>query len=90
MVMRGHRPFLFISDPAVVSDMYMLKNKLFDKHPMVQNATYALIGRSILFADTDEVWKERRKALSVAFYKGKLVQMIETAKEAMQGTLKRW
>jgi hypothetical protein len=35
LVMLGHKPFLFLSDPDVISDMYMSKNKLFDKHPMV-------------------------------------------------------
>jgi cytochrome P450 len=49
-----------------------------------------ITGRSILFADTDQEWSKRRKALSPAFYKGKLLTMINLAKQSMQGTLDRW
>ena len=43
-----------------------------------------------MFAHTDEDWRKRRSAISPAFYKGKLVNMINLAKGAMTGTLERW
>lgn len=86
----NHRPFLNVHDLKVVQDLYTTQNKHFDKHPLVRNLTMELTGRSILFADSDEAWKQRRAALAPAFYKGKLIKMIELAKESMQGTLDRW
>ena len=70
VMMFGHVPWVFTSDPDVVSDMYLAKNKLFNKHPHIQIITHPLLGNSSLFAVTDQVWKDRRKAMSAAFYKG--------------------
>jgi cytochrome P450 len=69
-----------ISDPKIVQELYTTNNKYFDKHPIVRDVTMRLLGNSILFADTDREWRKRRTAFSPAFYKGKLVQMVETAK----------
>lgn len=89
-VMLAHNPFISISDPKVVQELYTTKNSLFDKHPIIKNLTMRLTGKSILFAETDEVWRARRKALSAAFYKGQMVQLINMAKQCVQGTLERW
>ena len=76
----GHNPVLWISDVNVIQDLYTSKNKLFDKYPLVRDATMIITGRSILFADTDAKWRARRTAISPAFYKGKLVSMVNLAK----------
>ena len=68
--------------------MYTTKNKYFDKHPLIRDVSYILTGDSILFAETNEAWRASRKALTPAFYKGKLVSMMEIAKEAMRKTVK--
>jgi cytochrome P450 len=75
-----NEPYLHISDPKIVQELYTTNNKYFDKHPIVRDVTMRLLGNSILFADTDREWRKRRTAFSPAFYKGKLVQMVETAK----------
>jgi cytochrome P450 len=80
LVWLGHNPLLFISDVKVIQELYTTQNKIFDKHPLVRDTTMCITGRSILFADTDEKWSQRRKALSPAFYKGKLISMINLAK----------
>jgi len=69
LVFKAHLPVLFIHDPDVVHDLYNKHNKFFDKHPIVKHLTDPLMGRSILFANTDPDWKARRSALSPAFYK---------------------
>ena len=74
------RPVIGISDPAIVAELYTTKNKYFDKHPLVKDIAYCLTGDSILFAETTQDWKDTRKALSPAFYKGKLEQLTEIAK----------
>lgn len=81
---------LHISDPKIVQDLYTVNNKYFDKHPIVREATIHLLGNSILFSDTDAEWRKRRTAFSPAFYKGKLVQMVEIAKQSMAKTVSRW
>ena len=76
-----------MQDPAVVEAMYTTKNKYFDKHPLIKDLCYPLIGDSILFAETTQDWKKSRKAMSPAFYKGKLVQLVEIAKLSVEQTL---
>ena len=75
---------VLISDPLVVEAMYTSKNKYFNKHPIVKELTLCLTGRSILFAETSKEWKEARKTLSPAFYKGKLVKLVEIARESVR------
>ena len=74
---------LSISDPQVVQDLYSTKNKYFDKHPLTKYLTYCLTGESILFTETTQEWKNSRKSMSPAFYKGKLEQLTEIAKQAI-------
>ena len=81
---------LTLSDPEVISDLYTSKNKYFDKHPLVKNLSYCLTGESILFAETTQDWKDTRKAISPAFYKGKLERLTEVAKSAVQTTVDRF
>ena len=81
---------LAISDPAVVQELYVQKNKYFDKHPLIKNVSYVLTGESILFAETTADWKDTRKAISPAFYKGKLEGLTEIAKSAITTTVARF
>lgn len=83
-------PTLHISDPKIVQALYTTHNKYFDKHPIVRDVTLQLTGRSILFADSGPEWRKRRSAFSPAFYKGKLIQMVELAKGSMRTTIQRW
>jgi len=75
---------LLISDPKTVEAMYTLKNKYFSKHPLVQQLCDCLMGKSILNAETSPEWKQARLTLSPAFYKGKLVQLVEIARESVR------
>ena len=71
---------LTICDVKIVEAMYTTKNKYFSKHQMTHNLTKPLTGNSILFQETSKEWKEARKIISPAFYKGKLLGMIELAR----------
>jgi len=66
-------PNLFIRDPAHLNELYVTKNKYFDKHPLIRNLLYPLMGESILLSDSSELWGKKRKTLSTAFYKEKLI-----------------
>ena len=78
---------LSIQDPNVVGELYTTKNKYFDKHPLVKDVSLCLTGESILFAETNKDWKDSRKAMSPAFYKGKLENLVEIAKTAVKTTV---
>ena len=79
--------WLVISDPLIVEAMYTTKNKFFNKSPMMRELLFCLTGDSILFSETSAEWRARRKTLSPAFYKGKLIQMVEIARESVRFTL---
>ena len=79
-----NEPWLLISDPVIVEAMYTTKNKFFNKHPMMKNLLYPMTGDSMLFAETSAEWRNRRKTIAPAFYKGKLLKMIEIARESVR------
>lgn len=78
---------ILISDPNVVEAMYTTKNKYFNKHPHIKDLTMCLLGKSILLAETSQEWKEARKTLAPAFYKGKLIGLVELARESVRFTV---
>ena len=45
-------PGVIICDVTIVEAMYTTKNKYFDKHELVKNMVYPLLGDSILLAPT--------------------------------------
>ena len=48
------------------------------------------MGEGILQAETSELWAKKRKLLSSAFYKEKLVQMIDLIKDKMGEVIEEW
>ena len=83
-------PTLVVRDVKVVEAMYSTKNKYFDKHPFTKDLACCLTGDSILFSETTEDWKKSRKAISPAFYKGKLENLIDIARDAIRITLDKF
>ena len=77
-------------DVKVVEAMYTTKNKYFDKHPITKDLAHCLTGDSILFAETSEDWRKSRKAISPAFYKGKLENLVDLARSSVAKTLTRF
>jgi cytochrome P450 len=85
-----NEPCVSILDPKVVQAMCTTHNSQFDKHPLVLNLVRKLLGEGILFSQTDTRWRKRRTAISPAFYKGKLVKLVELAKDMVVETNERW
>ncbi len=79
----NYYPNLFIRDPELLNELYITKNKYFDKYDLIRNLFYPLMGDSILLSDSSEVWGKKRKTLSTAFYKEKLLMMCEIVKQCM-------
>lgn len=81
---------LWISDPEMVQDLYVGKNALLDKDAEGLVMFDDIIGESFVFAHNDEKWKAKRKACAHAFYKDRLVYMLETLNEVTQKTFSKW
>ena len=73
-------PMLVVNDPQVVMDLFITKNKHFDKMSRTQLLFSDLMGNTFLFSPGDQVWKAKRKAVAHAFYKEKIVHMTEILK----------
>ncbi len=74
---------LFVSDPEMAYDLLVTKNSLFDKTGIVKGVFSKIMGNSFLFSSADEDWKAKRKACAHAFYKERLVHMLEVFKDKM-------
>ena len=81
---------LFVQDPSIVRDMYGSKNALIDKTGKFEAVFKNLFGNSFVFSKGDNIWKEKRRASSHAFYKDRLVHMIEALKEKVFEQQNEW
>ena len=52
--------------------------------------TSVLMGDSFLFSKADGTWKAKRQACGHAFYKDKLVQMMECLKDLIGSSFEKW
>lgn len=48
------------------------------------------MGDSILLHESSDIWAKKRKSLSVAFYKEKMLKMIDLVKDCMEQTAASW
>lgn len=67
----------------MVNELYIAKNKYFDKHDLVKEVMKRLMGESILLARSTEDWQKKRKIISPAFYKDKLNMMLDITKSVV-------
>jgi cytochrome P450 len=70
----GFRFIMFVNDLDMINDLFVVKNKYFDKEPYTYKLLYPLFGDGIVFSPSTEEWSMRRKAMASAFYKEKLVK----------------
>ena len=83
-------PYYFINDPAIVQDLFTKQNTKIDKVGDSEAIFLDLLGKSFLFSKGDDVWKAKRKACSHAFYKERLVNMLETFKVTVMDRFRQW
>ena len=74
-------PYLLVSDPVIVQEMMTSKNALVDKTGIYEMIFKNFFGRFFLYTKSDERWKSQRKGLLSAFYKDKLLLMVEQLKD---------
>jgi cytochrome P450 len=66
-----------------LTDIYVTKNKFFDKDPISKIQFGSLFGDSIVLSSSNEEWSKKRKILSSAFYKDKLLRMTDTIRKVV-------
>lgn len=86
----GGQVTIAVSDPEMVQDLLGAKNNIFDKTGTIMGVTSKLMGESFLFSPADEAWRAKRKACAHAFYKERLVHMIEVLKDKLDESIKEW
>ncbi len=69
---RTHCGTITFSDPELINEIYITKNKYFDKHIKTKTRVERLVKNGILLSQSNELWAKKRKRLSLAFYKEKL------------------
>ena len=79
-----------MSDPEIAQDIFVNKNSLTDKDGESLIMFEEIIGQSFVFGHNDDNWKAKRKACAHAFYKDRLVYMLETLKDKTSDTFVKW
>ena len=77
----GSEPLIFICGPEAISDVYLKYNKYFDKSVKSKNMFFDLFGNGLLLTESNELWSQKSKHMSAAFYKEKMISMLETITE---------
>jgi len=72
----------------MLEELYVTKNKYFDKHTRIYNITKPMLGDSILMSRSTEIWSKKRKVLSTVFYKDKLSKMMDIIREVVLNFVK--
>lgn len=57
---RGPIPILVFTDPELLHELYITKNKYFDKEKRIMPMFKEMIGESILFSQSNELWRNKR------------------------------
>ena len=74
----------------MVQELYTTKNAIIDKNGDFEALFSRYMGRSFIFSRIDEEYKAKRKACAHAFYKEKLVKMLETIKDKIGLYCEKW
>jgi len=80
MIFAFRDPWLVLNDVKIAEQLFTTYNQHFDKYPMVQIVTNQFLGNSLLFGSNSKEHKFKRKAMSPAFYRGKLQDLIATTR----------
>lgn len=82
-IMMQSQAVLVLNTPQPFTDLYVQKNRYFEKDPIGRIVFKPFFGESLVFVDGDESWSHKRKTMSAAFYKEKLIKMTEVVREVV-------
>jgi cytochrome P450 len=83
-------PSLIVSDPYLLEEIYVTKNRYFERHRLGENLFKPIVGTAILAAPADGTWAMKRKILTGAFYKDKLMILLEMVLKIADLRMKEW
>mmetsp|Transcript_22949 Transcript_22949/g.22280 ORF Transcript_22949/g.22280 Transcript_22949/m.22280 type:complete len:277 (+) Transcript_22949:312-1142(+) len=83
-------PSLCINDPELMTDIYVTKNKYFDKTWKYNRMFRKLVGNALVFLPSNENWMRSRKIVSQMFYKDKMAKMIPQINLVAARHMKIW
>ena len=86
----GGQLLLFVQDPSIIQDMYGSKNAIYDKTGEYEAFFKNLFGNSFFFSKGDDIWKKKRRASAHAFYKDRLVHMLDALKDKVFDAQNEW
>ena len=81
---------LYVADPDVLQDLYVTKNSFFDKTGHLAKVWKGILGHSFLFSRADAVWKAKRKACAHAFYKERMIYLLDVLKMKIGDWCEQW
>lgn len=76
-----YQPILLINSPEYLTDIFINKAKFIDKSELIKQQMSVLLGDSSLMMVSNDEQARKRKMISTAFYKDKLLVMVETIKK---------
>ena len=79
----GAKVFLWVADPDMLQDLYVTKNSHYDKTGELAKCWSKFLGEAFLFSQANETWKAKRKACAHAFYKDRLIFMLDALKDKL-------
>ncbi|TNV81546.1 hypothetical protein FGO68_gene14881 [Halteria grandinella] len=88
--MRDPRGIIVVTDPTYVDELYIGKNKFFDKADKDKDTYYQWFGDSIFLSRSDQHWHQSRKHLSAAFYKDKMNLLLRTIMSVTNDRVQQW
>ena len=77
-------------DPKIIQELFTSKTQSFDKSGILQIMLSPFFGNSFLFTKADDLWKAKRKSTAHAFYKDRLVHMLDIIKMKVTESITRW
>lgn len=81
---------LIISDPELMQELYVTKNRHMEKSTKMKRQLRRFTGNSMIFDRSNELWALKRKHVSAAFYKDKLLAMMNIIIDVTTHRLQKW
>ncbi|CDW82123.1 cytochrome family subfamily polypeptide 55 precursor [Stylonychia lemnae] len=81
---------IIFCDPTYVNEIYTTKTKYMDKHPKFYRISYEQFKDSTFLQRSTELWAQKRKHLSQAFYKDKIKVMLKSAISVTNKRVQEW
>lgn len=77
MDLKGPEVYLHFMDPNDLEEIFVTKNKYFDKNERFKNISSEIFGNSIVLEKSNQEWADKRKVISKSLYKDKIINILK-------------